>query len=58
MDHPAIILILGAVLIFCYGLVSRLAERSPFTAPMVFVAIGILASPLGTPMQSIEEFLD
>jgi hypothetical protein len=25
MEHPAIILILGAVLIFCYDAVSRLA---------------------------------
>jgi len=54
MDHPAVILILGAVLIFCYGLISRLAERSPITAPMVFVAIGILASPMGTGILSIK----
>ena len=54
MHHPAIILILGAVLIFCYGLVSRLAERSPVTAPMVFVAIGIIASPLVTGILSVK----
>jgi NhaP-type Na+/H+ or K+/H+ antiporter len=54
MNHPAIILILGAILIFCYGLVSRLAERYPITAPMVFVAIGILASPLGTGILSVK----
>jgi sodium/hydrogen antiporter len=54
MDHPAIILILGAVLIFGYGLVSRLADRSPITAPMVFVAIGIIASPLGTGILSVK----
>ena len=54
MDHPAIILILGAILIFCYGLVSRLAERSPITAPMVFVAIGLLASPLGIGILSVQ----
>jgi NhaP-type Na+/H+ or K+/H+ antiporter len=54
MHHPAIILILGAVLIFCYGLVSRLAERSPVTAPMVFVAIGIIASPLATGIMSVK----
>ena len=54
MNHPAIILILGAILIFGYGLVSRLAERSPITAPMVFVAIGILASPLGTGILSVK----
>jgi NhaP-type Na+/H+ or K+/H+ antiporter len=54
MHDPGIILILGAVLIFGYGLVSRLAERSPITAPMVFVAIGILASPLGTGILSVK----
>ena len=54
MDHPAIILIFGAMLIFCYGLVSRLAERSPVTAPMVFAAIGIIASPLVTGILSVK----
>jgi sodium/hydrogen antiporter len=54
MNHPAIILILGAILIFLYGLVSRLAERSPVTAPMIFVAIGILASPLGAGILSVK----
>ena len=54
MNHPAIILILGALLMFLYGLVSRLAERSPITAPMVFVAIGILASPLVTGILSVK----
>jgi len=54
MNHPAIILILGALLMFSYGLVSRLAERSPITAPMVFVAIGILASPLVTGILSVK----
>ena len=54
MNHPAVILILGAVLIFSYGLVSRLAERPPITATMVFVAIGILASPLVTGILSVK----
>lgn len=54
MNNPAIILILGAILIFGYGLVSRLAERSPITAPMVFVAIGMIASPLGTGILSVK----
>jgi sodium/hydrogen antiporter len=54
VNHPAIILILGAVLIFGYGLVSRLAEKSPVTAPMVFVAIGIIASPLVTGLLSVK----
>ena len=43
-DHPA--LIFTALLIFLYGLFSRLSERSPITAPMVFVGVGILISPL------------
>ena len=42
-DHPTIIF--AAALIFVYGLFSRLADRSPVTAPMVFVAIGILVGP-------------
>ncbi len=44
-DHPAIIF--AALLIFVYGLFSHLSERSPVTAPMVFVAVGIIVSPLG-----------
>jgi sodium/hydrogen antiporter len=36
-----------ALLVFAYGLVSAVAEKSPITAPMVFVTVGILASPLG-----------
>jgi len=44
-DHPA--LFFAALLIFLFGLVSRLSERSPITAPMFFVAVGVLVSPLG-----------
>ena len=44
-DHPAIIF--AAALIFIYGLFSQLADRSPVTAPMIFVAMGILVGPLG-----------
>ena len=44
-DHPGIIF--AAALIFIYGLFSRLADRSPVTAPMIFVAMGILVGPLG-----------
>ena len=43
-DHPAIIF--AALMIFVYGLFSKLADRSPVTAPMVFVAMGILVGPL------------
>ncbi len=34
-------------MIFIYGLFSKIADRSPVTAPMVFVAMGILVGPLG-----------
>ena len=44
IDYPTIIF--AALLIFFYGLVSRLSEKSPITAPMVFAGIGILASPM------------
>ena len=44
-DHPVIFFC--ALLIFLFGLVSRLSERSPITAPMFFMAVGILVSPLG-----------
>jgi NhaP-type Na+/H+ or K+/H+ antiporter len=44
IDYPVIIF--AALVTFTYGLVSRLSERSPVTAPMVFAAIGIIAGPL------------
>ena len=44
-DHPA--LIFAAAMIFTYGLFSKIADRSPVTAPMVFVAMGILVGPVG-----------
>ena len=37
----------AAILVFLFGLVSSLADRSPITAPMVFVAVGVIAGPLG-----------
>lgn len=43
-DYPTIIF--AALLIFLYGLISRLSEKSPITGPMVFAGIGILASPI------------
>ena len=51
-DHPAIIF--AALLIFLYGLFSQLSERSPITAPMVFVAVGIFVSPLGLDLFALE----
>ena len=50
-DHPAIIF--TALLLFIFGLFSQLTERSPFTGPMFFVAMGILFSPLGLDMMEI-----
>jgi NhaP-type Na+/H+ or K+/H+ antiporter len=44
-DYPAVIF--AAAMIFIYGLFSKVADRSPVTAPMVFVATGILVGPLG-----------
>jgi NhaP-type Na+/H+ or K+/H+ antiporter len=41
-EYP--ILVFMALLILCYGLFSKRAERSVVTAPMVFVLIGILVS--------------
>ena len=41
------LLFFGAILVFAFGLFSKLADKSPITAPMVFVGVGILASPLG-----------
>ncbi|NWK55499.1 sodium:proton antiporter [Verrucomicrobiaceae bacterium N1E253] len=37
----------AALLVFLFGLVSAVASRSPVTAPMFFVAVGVLAGPLG-----------
>jgi NhaP-type Na+/H+ or K+/H+ antiporter len=45
--HEYPILIFAALLIFAYGLFSRLSERSPISAAMVFVSVGIFAGPLG-----------
>ena len=45
--HEYPILIFAALLIFAYGLFSRLSERSPISAAMVFVSVGIIAGPLG-----------
>ncbi|MEW4982670.1 MAG: cation:proton antiporter [Cycloclasticus sp.] len=44
-DHP--LLVFTALLVFIYGLVSKLSERSVITGPMVFMAVGVLVSPIG-----------
>lgn len=42
--HEYPIFIFVALLILCYGMFSKLAERSVITAPMVFVTVGIIVS--------------
>jgi sodium/hydrogen antiporter len=42
--HEFPILIFAALLTFVFGLFSRLSERSPVTAPMVFVTVGLVVS--------------
>jgi NhaP-type Na+/H+ or K+/H+ antiporter len=49
-------ILFSALLIFGFGLFSRLSERSPITAPMIFVAVGILVGPLG--LDLFESHLD
>lgn len=44
-DHPALVFI--AVLILVFGLMSKLTERSPFTGPMFFVLVGLIAGNAG-----------
>ena len=44
--HHHQLLILFALLIFAFGLVSRFAERNSVTGPMIFMTIGILGSSL------------
>lgn len=44
-DYP--VFIFAALLIFVFGLFSKVAGRSPVSAPMVFVSVGILAGPVG-----------
>ena len=43
-----------ALLIFVFGLFSKLADRSPITAPMVFVSIGIFSGPLGLDLFALQ----
>ena len=44
-DYP--IFIFAALLIFGFGLFSRASERSPISAAMVFVTVGMTAGPIG-----------
>ena len=51
-EHTAILFC--SLLIFVFGLFSRLAERSPVSAPMFFLAVGILVSPIGLDLYHLE----
>ena len=51
-NHLAVAII--AILILAFGLVSQKAEKTPLTAPMFFVAIGIVLSPLGLNLLNLE----
>ena len=42
--HHHQLLIFFALLLFAFGLFSRLAERKSVTGPMVFMTVGILGS--------------
>jgi len=45
--HDCPIFIFAALLIFGFGLFSRASERSPISAAMVFVTVGMVAGPIG-----------
>jgi len=45
--HNHQVLIFTALLIFVFGLFSRVSERWTITGPMVFMIVGIAVSPLG-----------
>ena len=51
-DHQA--LVLTALLILIYGLFSKLSERSPISAPMVFVGVGVLVSSFAFDMFELQ----
>jgi sodium/hydrogen antiporter len=45
--HEYPVIIFSALLVFFFGLFSKVAEKSPMTGPMLFVIVGIVAGPLG-----------
>ena len=45
--HHHQVLVFTALLIFVFGLFSRVSERWTITGPMVFMIVGIAVSPLG-----------
>ena len=44
---PFNIIVFVALIIFLYGIFSRISEQSVISAPMVFAGIGVVTSPLG-----------
>lgn len=56
--HHHELLIFFALLLFAFGLFSKLAERSSLTGPMFFMSVGILASPLALDLFSFSPELD
>jgi NhaP-type Na+/H+ or K+/H+ antiporter len=44
-DYP--VFVFAALLIFAFGLFSRVAERSPVSGAMVFVSVGMISGPIG-----------
>ena len=47
MESMEPLIFFAALLVFLYGLFSARIDRTVVTAPMVFVAVGVLAGPLG-----------
>ncbi|GGI91160.1 cation:proton antiporter [Shewanella gelidii] len=45
--HEHVALLLSVLLLLIYGLISKVAEKSPITAPMVFLGTGLLFSTFG-----------
>ncbi len=52
--HENIAFLLTALLIFLFGLFSKATEKLPITAPMVFVGVGIVVSPLALDLFDIK----
>jgi len=44
----------AALLLFGYGLVSARLDRTPITAPMIFVAVGLILGPVGFDLFVVE----
>lgn len=45
--HNHEVLVFAALLVFVFGLYSRVSDRWMITGPMVFMIVGVIASPLG-----------